>query len=138
MLLEWPPARSVGFDEPLDVVCDLGTFQAAALQRVRPEEELVSALLVGYARVSTHDQDLTAQRDALVVLGVRAERTYVDHALTGTNANRTARGYVPESRKAAPSLGVPGTARCSAGLPRMDAAMQRRSARLQVSSPRCR
>jgi DNA invertase Pin-like site-specific DNA recombinase len=25
----------------------------------------MSALLVGYARVSTHDQDLTAQRDAL-------------------------------------------------------------------------
>jgi hypothetical protein len=40
----------------------------------------------------------------------RRKRTYVDHALTGTNANRTARGYVPESRKAAPSLGVPGTA----------------------------
>lgn len=35
----------------------------------------MSALLVGYARVSTHDQDLTAQRDALAGLGVSAERT---------------------------------------------------------------
>ena len=28
------------------------------------------ARLVGYARVSTHDQDLTAQRGALATLGV--------------------------------------------------------------------
>src|SRR3954451_4409486 len=48
----------------------------------------MSALLVGYARVSTHDQDLTAQRDALASLGVSAERTYVDHGLTGTNRDR--------------------------------------------------
>ncbi len=45
----------------------------------------MSALMVGYARVSTHDQDLTAQRDALAGLGVSVERTYVDHGLTGTN-----------------------------------------------------
>src|SRR3954452_11977843 len=48
----------------------------------------MSALLVGYARVSTHDQDLTAQRDALASLGVSAERTYVDHGLTGTTRER--------------------------------------------------
>jgi DNA invertase Pin-like site-specific DNA recombinase len=48
----------------------------------------MSALLVGYARVSTHDQDLTAQRNALAILGVSAERTYVDHGLTGTNRER--------------------------------------------------
>ena len=48
----------------------------------------MSALLVGYARVSTHEQDLTAQRDALARLGVSAERTDVDHGLTGTNRER--------------------------------------------------
>ena len=41
----------------------------------------MSALLVGYARVSAQDQDLTAQRDALAALGVPVARTYVDHGL---------------------------------------------------------
>ncbi len=44
--------------------------------------------LIGYARVSTHGQDLTAQREALLVLGVAPERIYVDEGLTGTNRDR--------------------------------------------------
>jgi len=44
--------------------------------------------LSGYARCSTDQQDLTAQRDALLGLGVEAERIYVDHGLTGTNRER--------------------------------------------------
>jgi DNA invertase Pin-like site-specific DNA recombinase len=48
----------------------------------------MAALLIGYARCSTDQQDLTAQRDGLIGLGVPAKRIYVDHGLTGTNRER--------------------------------------------------
>jgi hypothetical protein len=44
--------------------------------------------LIGNARVSTEEQDLTAQRNGLAELGVDVERVYVDHGLTGTNRDR--------------------------------------------------
>jgi len=48
----------------------------------------MTALLVGYARCSTEQQDLTAQREGLLALGVDPGRVYVDHGLTGTNRER--------------------------------------------------
>jgi|1185.fasta_scaffold438427_2 DNA invertase Pin-like site-specific DNA recombinase len=48
----------------------------------------MAPLLIGYARVSTDDQDVTAQREALTALGVSPDRIYVDHGLTGTNRDR--------------------------------------------------
>ena len=60
----------------------------------------MSALLVGYARCSTDQQDLTAQRDALLGLGVEADRIYVDHGLTGTT--ESVPGYAKRSRPAGP------------------------------------
>src|SRR3954452_18229987 len=48
----------------------------------------VSGLRIGYARVLTDAQDLTAQRDGLQARGVEPERVYVDHGLTGTRRDR--------------------------------------------------
>ena len=48
----------------------------------------MSAHIVGYARVSTNEQDLTAQRNGLAALGVPEDKIYVDHGLTGRNRDR--------------------------------------------------
>ena len=48
----------------------------------------MNELLIGYASVSTADQDLTAQRLALAKLGVDPSHIYTDHGLTGTNRER--------------------------------------------------
>jgi hypothetical protein len=56
--------------------------------RTERDPERMNEFLVGYARVSTEQQDLTAQRDALHALGVGDDRIYVDHGLTGTNRDR--------------------------------------------------
>jgi DNA invertase Pin-like site-specific DNA recombinase len=48
----------------------------------------MNELWVGYAHVSTEQQDLTAQRNGLHALGVGDDRIYVDHGLTGTNRDR--------------------------------------------------
>ncbi|MFL6131878.1 MAG: recombinase family protein [Nocardioidaceae bacterium] len=66
----------------------------------------MSALLVGYARCSTDQQDLTAQRDALFGLGVEADRIYVDHGLTGTNRERPGLREALAARRAGDTLVV--------------------------------
>ena len=43
---------------------------------------------IGYARCSTNKQDLSAQRQALIELGVSEDRIYTDHGLTGANRAR--------------------------------------------------
>ena len=48
----------------------------------------MSNLLIGYARVSTYEQDLEAQERALADQGVARDRVYTDHGLTGTNRER--------------------------------------------------
>lgn len=48
----------------------------------------MTELKIGYCRVSTVDQDLTAQQNALAGLGVDPKRIYLDHGLTGTNRDR--------------------------------------------------
>ena len=48
----------------------------------------MGAVHIGHARCSTDRQDLTAQRSALVELGVDPERIYTDHGLTGRTRAR--------------------------------------------------
>ena len=48
----------------------------------------MTAHKVGYARVSTQDQDLTAQTEGLIDLGVTQDLIFTDHGLTGTNRQR--------------------------------------------------
>ena len=48
----------------------------------------MAALLIGYARCSTDQQDLAAQRDGLAALGVATNRVHVDRGLTGANRER--------------------------------------------------
>ncbi len=48
----------------------------------------MGSLLIGYARCSTDNQDLTAQTQALQALGVNETRIYVDRGLTGRNRER--------------------------------------------------
>ena len=61
----------------------------------------MTALLIGYARCSTDEQDLTVQREGLASLGVTPDRIYVDHGLTGSNRER------PGLREALALLGAP-------------------------------
>lgn len=49
--------------------------------------EAAKGLLIGYARVSTEDQDLTLQIDALVKAGVSEARIYREHA-SGASEDR--------------------------------------------------
>jgi DNA invertase Pin-like site-specific DNA recombinase len=52
------------------------------------EATAATGLKIGYARCSSDEQDLTAQREALRALGVSDDRVYVDQGLTGTNRAR--------------------------------------------------
>ena len=49
---------------------------------------MTTSTQIGYARCSTDKQDLTAQREALINLGVNPERVYTDHGLTGRTRAR--------------------------------------------------
>ena len=72
------------------VVASFSLPGAAASRRLPAHQRrcAMAALLIGYARCSTDQQDLTAQRNGLAALGVAPNRVYVDHGLTGTNRER--------------------------------------------------
>ncbi|WP_268872688.1 recombinase family protein [Pseudomonas sp. BRG-100] len=48
----------------------------------------MTTTLISYARCSTDRQDLTSQKEALIKLGVKADRIYTDHGFIGTKRER--------------------------------------------------
>lgn len=67
---------------------------------------LLTGMKIGYARVSTNDQDLTAQRNALVALGVEGTQFFADHGLSGTNRLRAGRREAMAACRAGDTLVV--------------------------------
>src|SRR5215207_9105041 len=67
----------------------------------------MTATLIGYARCSTDEQDLTAQRQLLLGLGVASDRIYLDHGLTGTNRNRPGLNQALAAVRSGDTLVVP-------------------------------
>jgi DNA invertase Pin-like site-specific DNA recombinase len=77
----------------------------------------MSETTTGYARCSTLEQDLTAQREILGGLGVPADRIYLDEGLTGTNGNRPGLDQALAAVRGGDTLVVPKLDRLAGSVP---------------------
>ena len=77
----------------------------------------MTATLIGYARCSTDEQDLTAQRQLLLGLGVAPDRIYLDHGVTGTTRNRPGLDQVLAAVRSGDTLVVPKLDRLARSVP---------------------
>jgi DNA invertase Pin-like site-specific DNA recombinase len=77
----------------------------------------MTATLIGYARCSTDEQDLTAQRDRLAELGVAEDRIYLDRGLTGTNRARPGLDQALAAVRTGDTLVVPKLDRLARSVP---------------------
>jgi DNA invertase Pin-like site-specific DNA recombinase len=77
----------------------------------------MTATLIGYARCSTDEQDLTAQRQILLGLGVAPDRIYLDHGLTGTTRNRPGLNQALAAVRSGDTLVVPKLDRLARSVP---------------------
>ncbi len=94
-------------------------------------------VLIGYARCSTDEQDLAAQRAALEALGVAAERIYSDHGLSGTSRARPGLDQALAAVRSGDTLVVPKLDRLARSVPDARAiadALAARGVRLQLAS----
>jgi DNA invertase Pin-like site-specific DNA recombinase len=73
--------------------------------------------LIGYARCSTDKQDLAAQQEALLKLGVPSDRIYTDHGLTGTNRTRPGLDQALAAVRSGDTLVVPKLDRLARSVP---------------------
>src|SRR6476646_9026462 len=78
---------------------------------------VMTETLIGYARCSTDDQDLTAQRERLRELGVADKRIYLDHGLTGTTRARPGLDQALAAVRAGDTLVVPKLDRLAPSVP---------------------
>lgn len=78
---------------------------------------VVTGTRVGYARCSTDEQDLTAQRETLRELGVPDDRVYLDHGLTGTTRARPGLDQALAAVRAGDTLVVPKLDRLARSVP---------------------
>src|ERR1019366_3095077 len=74
-------------------------------------------ILIGYARCSTENQHLTAQRQILRDLGVTDERVYLDHGLTGRNRSRPGLNNALAALREGDTLVVPKLDRLARSVP---------------------
>jgi DNA invertase Pin-like site-specific DNA recombinase len=77
----------------------------------------VSATLSGYARCSTDEQDLTAQRLALLGMGVAEDRICLDKGLTGTERARPGLAQALSAVRAEDTFVVPRLDRLASSVP---------------------
>ena len=77
----------------------------------------MTGALIGYARCSIDKQDLTAQRNALEALGVKPDRIYLDHGLTGTNRERPGLDKALAAVRSGDTLVVPKLDRLARSVP---------------------
>ena len=77
----------------------------------------MTPILIGYARCSTDRQDLTAQRQALVELGVEPDRIYVDKGLSGRHRARPGLDQAMAAVREGDTLVVPKLDRLARSVP---------------------
>jgi DNA invertase Pin-like site-specific DNA recombinase len=97
----------------------------------------MTGIAIGYARCSTDRQDLTAQREALIKLGVEEGRIYTDHGLTGTNRARPGLDQALAAVRAGDTLVVPKLDRLARSVPDARAIadeLKGRGVKLQIGS----
>jgi len=74
-------------------------------------------IMIGYARCSTDKQDLAAQHQELLKLGVSADRIYTDKGCTGTNRERAGLDQALAAVRSGDTLVVPKLDRLARSVP---------------------
>jgi len=73
--------------------------------------------VIGYARCSTDEQDLTAQCQTLLALGVPPDRIYIDHGVSGTRRERPGLDQALAAVRTGDTLVVPKLDRLARSVP---------------------